>query len=60
MDLQSLRSQYGAKWARTGALILFVVTGILLVASLTSARSQGALLQAGTGITALYTSATTS
>jgi hypothetical protein len=58
MDLQRL--QHGAKWARTGALILFVVTGVLLVASLSTARSQGALLQAGTGITALYTSATTS
>jgi hypothetical protein len=58
MDLQSLKSQYGAKWARTGALILFVVTGILLLASLTTARSQGTILQAGTGLTALYTSAT--
>ena len=60
MDLQNLTSQHGAKWTRTGALILFVVTGILLVASLTSARSQGALPQAGTGITTLYTSAMTS
>jgi hypothetical protein len=60
MDLQSLKSQYGAKWARTGALILFVVTGLLLVASLTTARSQGSLLQAGTVFTALYTSVTTS
>jgi hypothetical protein len=58
MDLQ--RSQNGAKWARTGALILFVVTGVLLVASLTTARSQGTLLQTGSGIAALYTSATTS
>ena len=58
MDLQ--RSHLGAKWARTGALILFVVTGVLLVASLTTARSQGALLQSGSGITALNTSATTS
>ena len=60
MNLQSLGSQYGAKWARTGALILFVVTGILLVSSLTTARSQGTLLKAGTGITAPYASATTS
>ena len=58
MDLQ--RSQHGAKWARTGALILFVVTGFLLVASLTTARSQGTLSQTGSGIAALYTSATTS
>ena len=42
MDLQTIKSHYGAKWAwaRTGALILFVVTGILLVASLSTARSQ--------------------
>jgi uncharacterized integral membrane protein len=42
MDLQTIKSHYGAKWAwaRTGALILFLVTGILLVASLTTARSQ--------------------
>ena len=35
MDLQAIKSHYGAKWAwaRTGALILFLVTGILLVAS---------------------------
>ena len=59
MDLQSLRSQYAAKWARTGALILFIVTGVLLVASLTASRSH-ANLQAGTGLPFLYTSATTS
>ena len=42
MDLQTIKSHFGAKWAwaRTGALILFLVTGILLVASLTTARSQ--------------------
>jgi len=42
MDLQTITAHYGAKWAwaRTGALILFLVTGILLVASLTTARSQ--------------------
>ena len=41
MDLQSIKTHYGPKWAwaRTGALILFLVTGILLVASLTMARS---------------------
>jgi hypothetical protein len=60
MDLQSLRSQYAAKWARTGALILFIVTGVLLVASLTASRSHANLLQAGTGLPFLYTSATTS
>ena len=53
MDLQASKSQYGAKWAwaRTGALILFLVTGILLVASLTTARSQPghASLIAGSG-----------
>jgi len=44
MDLQTIKAQYGPKWAwaRTGALILFLVTGILLVASLTTARSQQA------------------
>jgi hypothetical protein len=42
MDLQTIRAHDGAKWAwaRTGALILFLVTGILLVASLATARSQ--------------------
>jgi hypothetical protein len=44
MDLQTIKSHYGAKWAwaRTGALILFLVTGILLIASLATARSQHA------------------
>jgi hypothetical protein len=44
MDLQTLKAQYGAgwAWARTGALIFFLVTGILLVASLTAARSSEA------------------
>ncbi len=44
MDLQASKSQYGAKWAwaRTGALILFLVTGILLLASLSTARSEHA------------------
>jgi hypothetical protein len=27
-------------WARTGALVLFVVAGLLLIASLNTARSQ--------------------
>jgi len=43
MDLDGAKSQNGSRWAwaRTGALILFVVTGVLLLASLHSARSQG-------------------
>lgn len=42
MDLQTARANNGLKWswARNGALILFFVTGILLVASLTTARSH--------------------
>ena len=32
-------------WARTGALILFLVTGVLLVASLHSVRSEQAANQ---------------
>jgi hypothetical protein len=42
MDLRGAKAQNGPKraWARTGALILFLVTGILLVASLNTARSQ--------------------
>ncbi len=58
MDLQTIKAQYGAKWAwaRTGALLFFLVTGILLLASLTTTRSHasGTLLQAGVGITAFY------
>jgi hypothetical protein len=34
------RSAPRRAWARTGALILFLVTGVLLVASLHSARSD--------------------
>lgn len=42
MDLHGAKVQNGPKWAwaRTGALILFLLTGILLLASLNSARSQ--------------------
>jgi hypothetical protein len=42
MDLQTARATNGLKWswARNAALILFFVTGILLVASLTTAHSQ--------------------
>lgn len=48
MDLRASKAQNGPKWAwaRTGALILFVLTGILLIASLNSARSQQAFAQA--------------
>jgi hypothetical protein len=62
MNLQTVKSHYGSKgaWARTGALILFLVTGILLVASLTTSRSHAAeaLLQAGSGIGSLSSFAT--
>jgi hypothetical protein len=62
MDLQTVKAHFGTKgaWARTGALILFLVTGILLIASLTTTRSHasGALLQAGTGIIVLHPSVT--
>ncbi|KWT66889.1 hypothetical protein APY04_2296 [Hyphomicrobium sulfonivorans] len=52
MDLQNARSSYGTKWvwARTGALILFLVTAVLLIASLSNSRSyasDGVLLKAG-------------
>jgi hypothetical protein len=44
MNLQAIQMQNGPKpaWTRTGALVLFLVTGILLVATLTTARSQQA------------------
>ncbi len=58
MDLQTIKAQ----WARTGALLLYVVTGILLVASLTASRSTAAdaSLQAGTGFVLLKSFAKTS
>jgi hypothetical protein len=42
MDLEGMKAQDGPRWAwaRTGALILFVLTGILLLATLNTARSQ--------------------
>ena len=42
MNLEGAKMQNGPwwAWARTGALILFLVTGILLLASLGTARSQ--------------------
>lgn len=41
MDLQATRAQSGPKWvlARAGVLALFVLTGILLVASLKTEAS---------------------
>jgi hypothetical protein len=49
MNLQAIQMQNGPKpaWTRTGALVLFLVTGILLVATLTTARSQQADRQIG-------------
>ena len=42
MNLDGAKMQNGPwwAWARTGALILFLVTGVLLLASLNAARSQ--------------------
>jgi hypothetical protein len=42
MDLQgtNMHNGPGWAWARTGALVLFLLTGILLLASLSTARSQ--------------------
>ena len=56
------RREHGWAWARTGALILFLLTGILLVASLTSARhtTMGVALKAGTGLVFLKTFTKTS
>jgi ferric-dicitrate binding protein FerR (iron transport regulator) len=44
MDDRAAKPQSAPRraWARTGALILFLVTGVLLVASLHSARSEQA------------------
>jgi hypothetical protein len=46
MDFQgtNMRNGPGWAWARTGALVLFLLTGILLLASLNTARSQGSQL----------------
>ncbi len=56
--MRSARSTYGAKgtWARTGALILFLVSAILLLTSLNENRKQASadhMLKAGTGISVL-------
>lgn len=58
MDLQTVKAQYGTHWAwaRTGALILFLVTAFLLAVSLTGARNADTArtnLKPGTSISAL-------
>ena len=42
MDLHAAKGQQGSKWAwaRTGALLLFLLTGVLLLASLSALKSQ--------------------
>jgi hypothetical protein len=42
MDLHAAKGQQGSKWAwaRTGALLLFLLSGVLLLASLSSLKSQ--------------------
>ncbi|HWK37403.1 MAG TPA: hypothetical protein VNR88_00655 [Hyphomicrobium sp.] len=57
--MRSAKSMYGARgtWARTGALILFLVSAILLLTSLNANRSQAsadAMLEVGTGIGMLH------
>jgi len=44
MDSRATKAQSAPKraWARTGALILFIVTGVLLIASLHGVRSEPA------------------
>ncbi len=51
MDLKRTNMETGPlwAWARTGALILFLVTGVLLLASLNSAKSQQSHLLTPTG-----------
>ncbi len=58
MDLQTVKAQYGTHWAwaRTGALILFLVTALLLAVSLTAAHDSDtakASTTAGTSVSAL-------
>jgi hypothetical protein len=52
MDLQGAKTQNGPRWAwaRTGALILFVLTGILLLASLNAVRSADAPYPGAAGL----------
>jgi hypothetical protein len=42
MDLHAAKGPQGSKWAwaRTGALLMFLLTGVLLLASLSSLKSQ--------------------
>ena len=42
MDLHAAKGQQGSKWAwaRTGALLLFLLTGVLLLTSLSTLKSQ--------------------
>lgn len=58
MDLQMLKAQHGSNWAwaRTGALVLFVVTGLLLAVSLTitHSRANDAALPSVTNISTLF------
>jgi hypothetical protein len=58
MDLQTVKAQYGVHWAwaRTGALILFLLAGMLLAVSLSAARKTASAdnpFPAGTDISAL-------
>lgn len=62
MDLQTVKTQYGAHWAwaRTGALILFLVTAFLLALSLTADRNSDTAKtnhQTGISISALLSNA---
>jgi succinate dehydrogenase hydrophobic anchor subunit len=49
MDLQGAKASSGPRWAwaRTSAVVLFVLTGILLIASLSQTRSLKAAAAAG-------------
>lgn len=49
MHLQDSKAQNGPRWAwaRIGALILFLVTGVLLLTSLHAARSQSGTMGSG-------------
>ena len=52
MDLFAAKGQQGSKWAwaRIGALLLFLLTGVLLVTSLSSIKTQSS--EAGTSFPA--------